>query len=183
MKIISTSIQFYMLTLLQKLLPVIIIVLPIIISSGKYAKNFTIGLFKKASYRIACVIYTEWIDGGGSTSGISENKNDLPSGFNLSQNYPNPFNPTTKIKYTIPNVIASVTKQTQLVTLIVYDLLGKEVSILVNEEEAAGTYEVEFSAKGGSASGGNAYSLPSGIYFYKLQAGSFVETRKMVLMK
>ena len=136
------------------------------------AKNFTIGLFQKASYRIACVIYTEWIDGGGSTSGISENKNDLPSGFNLSQNYPNPFNPTTKIKYTIPNVIASGTKQTQLVTLIVYDVLGKECINCINEEEAAGTYEVEFSAKGGSASGGNAYSFQVGFIFinYKLAA-------------
>ncbi len=137
------------------------------------AKNFTIGLFQKASYRIACVIYTEWIDGGGSTSGISENKNDLPSGFNLSQNYPNPFNPTTKIKYTIPNVIASGTKQTQLVTLKVFDVLGNEIVTLVNEEKPAGSYEMNFKAKG----------LSSGIYFYKLQTGSFVETRKMVLMK
>ncbi len=137
------------------------------------AKNFTIGLFQKASYRIACVIYTEWIDGGSSTSGISENKNDLPSGFNLSQNYPNPFNPTTKIKYTIPNVIASGTKQTQLVTLKVFDVLGNEIVTLVNEEKPAGSYEMNFKAKG----------LSSGIYFYKLQTGSFVETRKMVLMK
>ncbi|MCW9065935.1 MAG: T9SS type A sorting domain-containing protein [Ignavibacteriaceae bacterium] len=136
------------------------------------AKNFTIGLFQKASYRIACVIYTEWIDAGGLTD-ISDDKNELPSGFNLSQNYPNPFNPSTAIKYTIPSVIASGTKQSQFVTLKVYDLLGNEVVTLINEEKSAGSYEVNFNAAG----------LPSGIYFYKLQAGSFIETRKMVLLK
>ena len=64
-----------------------------------------------------------------------------------------------------------------------YDLLGREVATLVNEEKLVGNYEVEFSAIGGSASGGDAYSLPSGIYFYRLHAGSFVETKKMILMK
>ncbi len=136
------------------------------------AKNFTIGLFQKASYRIACVIYTEWIEAGGLTD-ISDSKNDLPSGFNLSQNYPNPFNPSTKIKYTITSVIASETKQSQFVTLKVYDILSNEVATLVNEVKPVGEYEIEF----------NATSLPSGIYFYKLQAGSFVETKKMVLLK
>jgi hypothetical protein len=136
------------------------------------AKNFTIGLFQKASYSIACVIYSEWIDAGGLTD-ISDDKNELPSGFNLSQNYPNPFTPSTAIKYTIPSVIASGTKQSQFVTLKVYDLLGNEVVTLINEEKSAGSYEVNFNAAG----------LPSGIYFYKLQAGSFIETRKMVLLK
>jgi len=65
----------------------------------------------------------------------------------------------------------------------VYDLLGIEVATLVNEEKPAGSYEVEFSAIGGSASGGDAYSLPSGIYFYQMSAGNFIETKKMVLMK
>ena len=100
--------------------------------------------------------------------------NGLPDNFFLSQNYPNPFNPSTKIKFTIPNaVIASETKQSQLVTLNVFDILGNEVAILINEEKPAGSYEVEF----------NASSLASGIYFYTLQAGSFIETKKMVLMK
>jgi hypothetical protein len=98
---------------------------------------------------------------------------NLPDGFALYQNYPNPFNPRTKIKFTIPSVIASETKQSQLVTLKIYDVLGNEVSTLVNEEKAAGTYEVEFSA----------VALSSGIYFYQLKAGSFLETKKMVLMK
>jgi hypothetical protein len=103
--------------------------------------------------------------------------------FSLEQNYPNPFNPSTIIKYSIPSVIASGSKQSQLVTLKIYDVLGNEVATLVNEEKPAGSYEVEFSAKGGSASGGNAYKLSSGIYFYRLQAGSFVETKKLILMK
>ena len=93
--------------------------------------------------------------------------------FSLGQNYPNPFNPSTKIKYTIPSVIASETKQSQLVTLMVYDVLGNEVATLVSEEQTAGTYEIEFSADG----------LSSGIYFYKIQAGNFVEIKKMLLMK
>ncbi len=107
------------------------------------------------------------------------------SEFRLYQNYPNPFNPDTKIRYSIPNIIASSngTKQSLNVTLQIYDMLGNEITTLVNEEKSSGVYEVNFSAKGGSASGGNAYSLSSGIYFYKLQAGSFVEIKKMILLR
>jgi hypothetical protein len=105
---------------------------------------------------------------------------NLPDRFYLYQNSPNPFNPSTIIKYTIPNVIA---KQSQFVTLKVYDVLGNEVATVVSEEKSAGTYEVEFSAKGGSASGGNATGLSSGVYFYKLKAGNFVETKKMILLR
>jgi hypothetical protein len=97
----------------------------------------------------------------------------IPDQFALQQNYPNPFNPSTKIKYSIPSVIASGTKQSQLVILKVYDLLGNEVATLVNDEKPAGTYEVDF----------NASQLSSGIYFYKIQAGSFVETKKMLMIK
>jgi len=92
-------------------------------------------------------------------------KNKLPENFLLSQNYPNPFNPTTKISYQIP--------ERSFITIKVYDVLGSEVATLVNGEKPAGSYEVEFDAE----------SLPSSIYFYQLQAGSFVETKKMVLMK
>jgi len=105
---------------------------------------------------------------------VESEPNGLPENFFLSQNYPNPFNPSTKIKFTIPSVvIASETKQSQLVTLKVFDILGNEVAILINEEKLAGIYEVVFDAS----------QYPSGIYFYRLQAGSFVETKKMVLMK
>jgi hypothetical protein len=102
-----------------------------------------------------------------------QNESLIPSEFKLEQNYPNPFNPSTKIKYNIPSVIASGTTQSQFVSLKVYDVLGNEVATLVNEEKPAGSYEVEF----------NAANLSSGIYFYKLQTGAFVETKKMILLK
>jgi len=106
--------------------------------------------------------------------------------FKLEQNYPNPFNPSTKIKFTIPSVIASETKQSQFVTLKIYDVLGNEIATLVNEELSPGEYEVEFS--GHSDKGRN---LPSGVYFYQLTVGSpeinsgqpLIQTKKMVLMK
>jgi hypothetical protein len=93
--------------------------------------------------------------------------------FILYQNYPNPFNPSTKIKYTIRSVIASETEQSQLVTLKVYDVLGNEIATLVNEEKLPGSYEVEFAGT----------DLSSGIYFYQLKVGNYLETRKMVMLK
>ena len=84
--------------------------------------------------------------------------------FQLYQNYPNPFNPSTTIKYTIESQCA--------LSLRIYNVLGNEITILVNEEKPIGNYEIEFDAS----------SLSSGVYFYKLQAGSFVETKKMVLV-
>lgn len=90
--------------------------------------------------------------------------------FYLYQNYPNPFNPATKIKYEIPG---QTRNDNAFVTLKIYDILGKEIKTLVNEEKPAGNYEVEFDAS----------NFSSGIYFYKLQAGNFVETKKMVLLR
>lgn len=98
-----------------------------------------------------------------------------PTGFSLSQNYPNPFNPSTTIQFT--------TGSRQFVTLKIFDVLGNEISTLVNEEKEPGTYSIEFSAKDGSASGGNAYELPSGIYFYRFEAGNYIATRKMILLR
>ncbi len=89
----------------------------------------------------------------------------LPSEFRLLQNYPNPFNPSTKIQYAISS--------RQLVILKVYDMLGREVATLVNEEQKAGNYEVEF----------NGSNLASGIYIYRLKAGNFIATKKMLLIK
>jgi hypothetical protein len=114
----------------------------------------------------------------------------VPEKFVLYQNHPNPFNPSTKIKFTIPSVGTSLMKFPHI-TLTVYDVLGKEMVTLINEEKEPGTYEVEFSAKGGSASGGNAAGLPSGIYFYTLKVGNpsklsgqvFTQTKKMILLK
>jgi hypothetical protein len=111
-----------------------------------------------------------------SVTGVSSEES-LPDEFILHQNFPNPFNPSTKIKFTLPYVIASPdlvgTKQSQLVTLKVYDVLGTEITTLVNEEKPAGEYEVEFSGK----------DLPSGIYFYTLRSGTFTESKKMILLK
>ena len=89
----------------------------------------------------------------------------LPNLFSLSQNYPNPFNPSTTIKYSVSS--------SEFVALKVYDVLGNEVAALVNEYKPAGKYDTEF----------NATTLPSGVYFYRLQAGDYVETRKMILLK
>jgi len=95
---------------------------------------------------------------------ISENEGDI-NGFTLFQNYPNPFNPTTTIRYEITDM--------SYVSLIIYDVLGKEVALLVNEDKPEGFYDVEFNGK----------DLPSGIYFYRLQAGNFTQTKKMLLLK
>ncbi|MGB5288573.1 MAG: T9SS type A sorting domain-containing protein, partial [Ignavibacteriaceae bacterium] len=80
-------------------------------------------------------------------------------------NYPNPFNPSTSIHFSIPS--------SEFVTLKVFDMLGNEVATIINEEKPAGSYQVEF----------NASQLSSGIYFYTINAGSFIETRKMILLK
>ena len=104
-------------------------------------------------------------------SDVEGETNWIISNFLLQQNYPNPFNPVTSMQYTISS--------RQFVSLKVYDLLGREVATLVNEEKPAGEYEVEFNAANLLPKG----SLTSGIYFYQLKAGVFTETRKMVLIK
>lgn len=97
--------------------------------------------------------------------GVAEEKGLLPQTFYLCQNYPNPFNPSTRIQYQVSGI--------SHVTLKVYDVLGNVIATLVNEEKPAGSYEVEF----------NASQLSSGIYFYKLTAGVFIQTKKMVLLR
>lgn len=97
--------------------------------------------------------------------GIQKISDKIPAFFNLYQNYPNPFNPTTKIRYQIPKGSNVVLK--------VYDLLGREVAVLVNEKQAPGIYEVDWDAS----------NYPSGVYFYKLIAGDYHETKRMVLIK
>lgn len=119
-----------------------------------------------------------------STTGIDDDKN-IPGEYSLSQNYPNPFNPTTTIEYVIPNVetrySAGGGASPRHVTLKVYDLLGREVLTLVDGYKEAGKHSVEFRAQL-ARQGGNA-ELPSGIYFYRMQVGSFNETKKFILMK
>jgi len=96
----------------------------------------------------------------------------LPNEFSLSPNYPNPFNPTTKIKFSLPNVGDENFRPLQT-QLIVYDILGREIKTLLNKPLQPGEYEVEFDATG----------LPSGVYFYRLSSGSFSQTKKMVLLR
>jgi hypothetical protein len=101
-----------------------------------------------------------------------DNNNLVVNDFQLYQNYPNPFNPTTSIQYAVGS-LPDGKASTQLVQLKIYDVLGNEVATLVNEEKAPGKYEVEF----------NATQLPSGFYLYRLTAGDFVQTKKMILIK
>ncbi len=104
-----------------------------------------------------------------------------PHEYRISQNYPNPFNPATKIQYSIP-VVAALSQtpslgegavEGRLVTLTVYNILGREVATLVNEQQLPGNYEVEWDAT----------NQPSGVYFYKILAGEFIDTKKMLLIK
>jgi hypothetical protein len=130
--------------------------------------------------------YTYQINNGPYPNGFSNEATayipDIPtsssseitflSEFYLEQNYPNPFNPITKIKYSIPSVETHRDASLQ-VKMTVFDILGNEVAGLVNDNKHSGTYEVEF----------NGTNLPSGIYFYQLKTGSFIETKKMILLK
>ncbi len=111
-------------------------------------------------------------DTSGNTSGFSQpsvinsvTDHSIPEAFKLYQNFPNPFNPVTRINYSLP--------LTSFVTLRVYDILGKEVATLVNEEKPGGNYEINFDA-------GN---LSSGVYFYRMMAGSFIYTKKFILLR
>jgi len=93
------------------------------------------------------------------------NESFIPDKFILMQNYPNPFNPSTKISYQIPEM--------SFVKIKVFDILGNEIETLVNEEKFIGSYDFEFNAAG----------LTSGIYFYQLKAGNYIETKKMLYLK
>ncbi len=111
-------------------------------------------------------IYRKYNPETGGIIGISNISNEVPNGFSLKQNYPNPFNPNTKIRFSVPKA--------SNVSLLVYDVTGKLVATLANNQAVtAGVKEVEFSAS----------NLASGIYFYTLKAGEFTETKKMILVK
>jgi hypothetical protein len=110
------------------------------------------------------------------TIGVQTISNEIPKRFVLNQNYPNPFNPSTKIKFDIPSEDKS---QKAKVKLVIYDILGKEVQTLVNEQLQPGSYEVTFDARQPGL-GGN---LPSGVYFCQLLTEKFNETKRMILLK
>lgn len=110
---------------------------------------------------------------GPVTIGVQNISQSVPGKFTLSQNYPNPFNPTTKIKFDIPQITPPLKGEGGMTSLKVFDILGREVSTLVNEQLKPGTYEVNFDGS----------KLASGIYYYRLSAGDFIQTKKMVLVK
>ncbi len=137
-----------------------------------YAKN--IGRISSCSGEPPpCIFFSELrgciingiIYGDTTVTAINQNSNTIPEKYFLSQNYPNPFNPTTKIRFQVP--------VNSFVTLVVYDVLGKNVQSLVNEHLQQGNYDFNW----------NAENFPSGIYYYKLTSESFSETKKMILLK
>lgn len=112
----------------------------------------------------------------GDTSmivGINQISTEIPEKFTLSQNYPNPFNPVSKIKFSIPLSRGVSEGRGVLTQLSIYDALGREVAVLVNQQLQPGTYEADWDAS----------SYPSGVYYYRLESGDFKETKKMVLIK
>ncbi|GBD86947.1 hypothetical protein BMS3Abin03_00872 [bacterium BMS3Abin03] len=121
-------------------------------------ENLLAGKYK---YRLKQIDF----DGTFEYSNILDVEVDLPNEFSLQQNYPNPFNPTTSIQYSVGS--------RQFVKLKVYDVLGNEVATLINEEKPTGEYEVKFDGK----------NFSSGIYYYRLQAGNYIETKEMILLK
>jgi hypothetical protein len=111
---------------------------------------------------VSAIGVARWNSG---TSRVEQLSPTAPKTFLLEQNYPNPFNPSTTIRYQLP--VASEVK------LEVYDVLGKKIATLVSERQSAGSYQVVWNASG----------LSSGTYFYRLQAGTFTQTKKMILVK
>jgi|GEM_PF-1212357 len=147
-------------------------------------------VIKDSTYSYSVFAFNQWGQNGSDTVTITVSvpvgfeiiTEEFPQEFALHQNYPNPFNPNTVISYQLP--------VTGNVTLKVFDILGNEVATLVNEEQAPGVYEVEFNTMSsfrlvpaGRSPDGLVRNLVSGIYFYQLRAGEFIQTKKMVLLK
>ena len=104
------------------------------------------------------------MDSLSTATGVGSRENNAPYTFVLQQNYPNPFNPSTFIRYQVP--------KEESVSLTIFNTLGQRVATLVDEKRKAGTYQVEWRPQ-----------LSSGVYYYRLQAGEFVETKKLILLK
>ena len=152
----------------------------IIPTSGYRINTFVkdIGLYRDeggellASYSVLIGFIKDGVVYGDTTVvGIDEGKSNKPVEYSLFQNYPNPFNPSTIIQYSIP--------KTSFVTLKIFNILGKEIATLVNEEKPAGNYQIEFNIQKTI----NNKPLSSGIYFYKLHAGDYIRTKKMIYLK
>ncbi len=135
------------------------------ITPGEYFLRLITSANGNAYYTLANIVNDNTTLAKKSFNKVNFTGSEIPTAYNLAQNYPNPFNPSTTIRYQIP--------KGGIVTLKIYDILGSEVTTLVNEEKIAGVYEVNF----------NASSLASGVYIYKIQAGEFVNSKKMILLK
>ncbi|MGE5845901.1 MAG: T9SS type A sorting domain-containing protein [Ignavibacteria bacterium] len=147
--------------------------------SGEIESNYQLLSYTNSSlHKIEVLVKDDfpyvWVAGNGfhillnqfeKILDVNQNNRPLKTFFSLFQNYPNPFNPSTTIRYQIP--------QRGFVSLEIYNLLGEEIKTLVNEEQSAGTYNIEF----------NGETLSSGIYFYTLKSGNFIETKKFILLK
>jgi hypothetical protein len=111
------------------------------------------------------VLYIDNLNFDNLITSVLLSSSELPSKFNLAQNYPNPFNPSTTISFSLPSK--------SFVSLKIFDVVGREVKTLVSQELSAGNYKQQWNANG----------MPSGVYFYRLQSGSFTETKKLILLK
>ena len=134
-----------------------------IMPDGAFVKNL-IGIikYKNSEYKLEPRTNSDFV---GEVDAVNRAQSSIPAKFSLSQNYPNPFNPTTTVRYSIPKA--------SLVSLKIYNVLGQEVVTLVNQHQSAGNYTSTFDAS----------RLASGVYFYRLNAGSFNQVKKMLLLK
>jgi hypothetical protein len=139
----------------------------------QWTSSLTLRQFQGATEALASLWYSAWVDAGLIvTTVVAGVADEVPGHFSLAQNYPNPFNPTTLIGYDVPAAERGG-GDAGAVRLVVYDLLGREVRTMVDEQQAPGRYEVRFDGAG----------LPSGVYIYRLVAGEFAQSRKMILTK
>lgn len=135
------------------------------INAGEYYLRLVTNVTGEANYTLANIVNDNTTLAKKSFNKVNFTGSEIPTTYDLAQNYPNPFNPRTTIRYQLP--------KDGLVTLKIYDILGSEIETLVNEEKIAGKYEINF----------NASSLASGVYIYKIQAGDFTSSKKMILIK
>jgi hypothetical protein len=150
-------------------------IIRIFVSDIGMIQHIELGPFGTSQYMnlVGCYI-NGVLYGDTSLTGLTIISTEVPDGFSVYQNYPNPFNPVTKIRFDISPLLGGVSEgRGGLVKLIIFDLLGKEIATLVNEQLQPGTYEVQWDAT----------DFPSGVYYYRLVAGDFSESKKMILTK
>ncbi len=137
-----------------------------IVENGSYRSSFTVGQTATGLSSNSTYIHRAgfW-EAVNLVVSVEDIGSELPISFGLSQNYPNPFNPTTTINYSVP--------EESFVSIQVYDILGRLVASLVNEEKTVGYHEVTF----------NAVSIASGTYFYRMDAGDFIDVKKLIVLK